>query len=202
MNAYAYGLSNPLTYIDNKGQLANFALQAVWWGLRQAGAAYIRCFGQCLVASATEASIGVLWQYMMGDCEPGFEFSGMAVLAMQSCGYSCLNPRNWGGKRAKASTKSKAYESRANGGGKAAVKKYEVGTFNDLSDRSVKGDKLDIHHAMQKHPAGQIVDGYDPKKAPFMAVPQREHRRIPTIKGPYSGSPRDLLAKDVKDLRN
>ena len=35
-----------------------------------------------------------------------------------------------------------------------------------------------------------------------MAVPQREHRRIPTIKGPYSGSPRDLLAKDVKDFRN
>ncbi len=60
LNAYAYGLSNPLTYIDNNGQLVNFALQAVWWGLRQAGAAYIRCFGQCLVASATEASIGVL----------------------------------------------------------------------------------------------------------------------------------------------
>ena len=117
MNAYAYGLSNPLTYIDNNGQLVNFALQAVWWGLRQAGAAYIRCFGQCLVASATETSIGLLWKYMMGDCEPGFEFSEMAVLAMQNCGYSCLNPRNWGGKRAKASTKSKAYENRAHGVG-------------------------------------------------------------------------------------
>ena len=86
------------------------------------GAAYIRCFGQCLVASATEASIGVLWQYMMGDCEPGFEFSGMAVLAMQSCGYSCLNPRNWGGKRAKASTKSKAYENRAHVAGDESPK--------------------------------------------------------------------------------
>ncbi len=119
LNAYAYGLSNPLTYIDNSGQLENFALQAVWWRLRQAGAAYIRCFGQCLVSSATEATIGELWQYMMGDCEPGFEFSGMAVLAMQNCGYSCLNPRNWGGKRAKTSKKSKAYENRAHGmGGK------------------------------------------------------------------------------------
>ena len=94
--------------------MVNFALQAVWWGLGQAGAAYIRCFGQCLVSSAMEASIGVLWKYMMGDCEPGFEFLGMAVLAMQNCGYSCLNPRNWGGKRAKASTKSKAYEGRGN----------------------------------------------------------------------------------------
>ncbi len=128
MNAYAYELSNPLTYIDNNGQLVNFALQAVWWGLGQAGTADIRCFGQCLVASATEASIGVLWQYMMGDCEPGFEFSEMAVLAMQNCGYSCLNPRNWGGKRAKASTKSKAYESRAHGvgGGNEKVKGTRV----------------------------------------------------------------------------
>ncbi len=51
-----------------------------------------------------------------GGGEPGFEFSGMAVLAMQNCGYSCLNPRNWGGKIAKASTKSRAYESRAHEG--------------------------------------------------------------------------------------
>ena len=56
----AYRLSNLLTYIDNNGQLANFTLQAVWWGLRQAGAAYIRCFGQCLVSSATEASMGTV----------------------------------------------------------------------------------------------------------------------------------------------
>ncbi|MCD9461288.1 hypothetical protein, partial [Marinibactrum halimedae] len=82
------------------------------------------------------------------------------------------------------------------------VKKYEVGTFDDLTTRSVKGDKLDIHHAAQKHPAGQVIDGYDPKTAPSMAVPQREHRRIPTIKGTYSGNPRDLLSKDVRDLRN
>ncbi|MEZ8639217.1 hypothetical protein AB6D55_04550 [Vibrio splendidus] len=66
----------------------------------------------------------------------------------------------------------------------------------------MKGDKLDIHHAVQKHPAGQVMDGYDPKTAPSMAVPQREHRRIPTIKGAYTGNARDLLAKDVKDLRN
>ena len=86
--------------------------------------------------------------------------------------------------------------------GKGEVAKYEVGTFDDLTARSVKGDKLDIHHAAQKHPAGQVIDGYDPKTAPSMAVPQREHRRIPTIKGTYSGNPRDLLTKDVRDLRN
>ena len=53
----------------------------------------------------------VLWQYMMGDCEPGFEFSEMAVGAMQSCGASCLNPINWIGQGRRSSTKARAFES-------------------------------------------------------------------------------------------
>ncbi|NPE50584.1 hypothetical protein E0I03_05230 [Dickeya dadantii] len=81
------------------------------------------------------------------------------------------------------------------------VKKYEVSTYNDLKNRSVSGDELDIHHAMQKHPAGQVVPGYDPKTAPSIAIPKVEHQEIPTMKGPYTGSARDLLAKDIKDLR-
>lgn len=83
----------------------------------------------------------------------------------------------------------------------SVVTKYEVGIFDNLTKRSVVGDKLDIHHAAQKHPAGQVIDGYDPKTAPSIAVPAREHRRIPTIKGEYSGNARDLLAKDIKGLR-
>ena len=59
-----------------------------------------------------EASIGVLWKYMMGDCEPGFEFSGMAVLAMQNCRASCLNPRNWFGKGKKVNIKSRVSNER------------------------------------------------------------------------------------------
>ncbi len=83
----------------------------------------------------------------------------------------------------------------------AGVAKYEVGDSNDLQKRSAVGDKLDIHHATQKHPAGQIIDGYDPKTGPSIALPSREHKRIPTIKGTYSGNARDLLAKDIKDMR-
>ncbi len=83
-----------------------------------------------------------------------------------------------------------------------AVKKYEVGAFDSLTKRSVVADKLDIHHAAQKHPAGQVIDGYDPKNAPSIAIPAREHRRIPTLIGEYRKSARDLLAKDIKDLRN
>jgi hypothetical protein len=82
------------------------------------------------------------------------------------------------------------------------VKKYEVGIFSELVSRSAKGNRLDIHHLVQKHPAGQVLDGYDAKTAPSIAIPQREHRRIPTLKGSYNQSPRDLLAKDVRDLRN
>jgi RHS repeat-associated protein len=84
----------------------------------------------------------------------------------------------------------------------SAVRRYEVGTFDDLVRRSARGDKLDIHHVAQKHPADQIIEGYDPRTAPSIAVPQREHRRIPTVKGNFNGSARDLLAKDARDLRN
>ncbi|ALM52427.1 RHS repeat-associated core domain-containing protein [Halomonas huangheensis] len=79
---------------------------------------------------------------------------------------------------------------------------YEVGAFDDLQSRSQVGDGLDIHHVAQKHPAGQVIPGYDLKTAPSMAVPSAEHRAIPTLRGEYSGSPRELLAKDVRDLRN
>ncbi|EIS3742086.1 hypothetical protein LO908_004554 [Aeromonas hydrophila] len=81
------------------------------------------------------------------------------------------------------------------------MKKYEVGAFNDLKNRSVSGDELDIHHAVQKHPAGQLINGYDPKTAPSIAIPKVEHQQIPTIKKTYNGTPRELLAKDIKDLR-
>jgi hypothetical protein len=86
-------------------------------------------------------------------------------------------------------------------GGKGKVQKYEVGIFDDLQKRSVKGDGLDIHHVAQKHPASQVIPGYDSQFAPSIAVPAREHKRIPTIKGNFTGSARDLLAKDIWDLR-
>lgn len=77
---------------------------------------------------------------------------------------------------------------------------YEVGTVEELKSRS-RGDKIDIHHAPQAKPAGQVIANYDPAKAPGIAVPQGEHQKIPTQKGSYTGTPRDLLAKDVRDLR-
>ncbi|MEN3308588.1 MAG: hypothetical protein V7603_4790 [Micromonosporaceae bacterium] len=80
------------------------------------------------------------------------------------------------------------------------VDPYEVGTFDDLKNRSVAGDQLDIHHLPQKHPAGQVIPGYDPKTAPAIAAPQAEHRQIPTRRGPYTGTGRDLVQGDLADL--
>ena len=87
------------------------------------------------------------------------------------------------------------------GGKKPSVQKYEVGDFDDLQKRSDVGDGLDLHHVPQKHPAGQVIEGYDPKNAPTIAVPSKQHKAIPTKKGEYSGTARDQLAKDSKDLR-
>ncbi|TLS78993.1 hypothetical protein FD720_12230 [Photobacterium damselae subsp. damselae] len=65
---------------------------------------------------------------------------------------------------------------------------------------------LDAHHAGQKAAMRKLVDGYDPKTGPSILVPKVGH----TIKGPNGivsrstkgiDSVRDLLARDVKELR-
>ncbi|AEE51481.1 RHS repeat protein [Haliscomenobacter hydrossis] len=87
------------------------------------------------------------------------------------------------------------------GSNKKAVEKYEIGDYDDLQRRSASGDGLDLHHVPQKKPAGQVVDGYDKKDGPAIALPQKVHKTIPTKKGGYEGTARDQLAKDSKDLR-
>ncbi len=87
-------------------------------------------------------------------------------------------------------------------GTKKAVEKYDVGDYNDLRKRSAPKDDLDLHHVPQKHPAGQVIDGYDPKTGPTIALPKSDHKTIPTKKGTYTGTARDQLAKDAKDLRS
>ena len=84
-------------------------------------------------------------------------------------------------------------------GAGGAVRAYEVGTFNALRSRSAIGDGLDLHHVPQTRPASQVVPGYTRGDAPAIALPRTEHARIP--KGPYSGTPEELLARDVSNLR-
>jgi RHS repeat-associated protein len=80
--------------------------------------------------------------------------------------------------------------------------KYDIGIYSDLKSRSMPGDKLNINHAMQAQPASQVIPNYNYVSAPAIAVPRAEHIRIPTPKkGIYTGSARQLLAKDIRDLR-
>ncbi len=86
---------------------------------------------------------------------------------------------------------------------KNPVQPYEVGFVDDLKTRS-PGDGLDIHHAPQSNPASQVIPGYNSKTAPGIALPEAVHDALngTNLRGPYFGSPRDLLAKTIWDLRN
>jgi len=83
-----------------------------------------------------------------------------------------------------------------------SVRPYEVGRASDLRARSRVGDGLDIHHVGQARPLGQVVPGYSRTTAPAIALPRAEHTAIPAMRGPYTGSARDQLARDVRALRN
>lgn len=81
------------------------------------------------------------------------------------------------------------------------VEPYEVGPYSDLKGRSVPGDGLDIHHVPQAQPAGQTIEGYDKTTGPAIALPQDEHKSIPTDKGDAKRFPQDQLKKDINDLK-
>jgi hypothetical protein len=78
---------------------------------------------------------------------------------------------------------------------------YDVGTYGELLGRSEVGDQLDIHHVPQGRPASQVVPGYSYADAPAIALPAEEHDLIPNQKGTYSGTPEELLTRDIGNLR-
>ena len=86
-------------------------------------------------------------------------------------------------------------------GAGGAVQAYEVGAFNALRSRSAVGDGLDLHHVPQTQPASQVVPGYTRGDAPAIALPRAEHSLIPNLKGQYVGTPEELLARDISNLR-
>ena len=47
-----------------------------------------------------------------------------------------------------------------------------------------------------------LINGYNKKDAPSIALQEEEHWRIPNIKGNYEGTARDLIANDARNLRN
>ena len=85
---------------------------------------------------------------------------------------------------------------------KSGVSAYDVGSFGALKARSLAGDALDIHHVGQTHPFEQLIPGYNRATAPAIALPEAEHRLIPRFSGTTTMAPRDILANDIRNLRN
>lgn len=107
-----------------------------------------------------------------------------------------------GGASVAAKAARETAEVAADLGKKGPTQAFDVGTYSDLKARSEPFDGLQIHHVPQSRPAADAVFGYDRKNALSIAIPDKMHHDIPTQRGPYVGTPRDLLAKDIKDLRN
>lgn len=78
---------------------------------------------------------------------------------------------------------------------------YDVSRFDDLASRSAVGDGLDLHHAGQAHVMEQLVPGYARSTGPAIALPRAEHAAIPNLRGATSLTPRQLLARDIRNLR-
>jgi hypothetical protein len=78
---------------------------------------------------------------------------------------------------------------------------YQVGRYGYLEGQS-RGDGLEVHHAPQYHPLAQAVQGITYRDAPAIVLPYGEHRAIPTLSGPFTGTMQDLLQLTLDDLRN
>lgn len=83
---------------------------------------------------------------------------------------------------------------------KAAL--YQVGLYSEI--KGAKG--LDAHHVGQKSVMKDLVDNYDPNKAPAINVPREGHTksgeigRLSTKINGFSNA-RQLLARDFRELR-
>ena len=85
---------------------------------------------------------------------------------------------------------------------KNATEAYDVGTFQDLTKASEPYDDLQIHHALQDHPAQQLIPGATRNGGPSIALPNAEHAAIPNLKGTVDLTPRQIMARDAWNLRN
>ena len=198
MNLYVYVLNNPVKYVDPEGLAAKTALDYTAKSVDQlVRGNYTN--EVTLLGTGAQIASGFVGLDLPGDIR---DITHDIQNWEWSWGHAGKTALDAVGILPVVGSIKYADEIKALTAPKGSVGKYEVGTFDDLKARSMPGDKLDIHHAAQKHPAAQTVEGYDPKTAPSIAVPSREHRRIPTQKGNYTGNARDLLAKDIRDLRN
>ncbi len=200
LNRYSYSLSNPLKYTDPSGHSPCGGMFGALLGLL----GFSSCAadpGQNVISDPLCVDCGAHGETYL-PCDEECRAYGETYLR---CDVECQahvegydpGPRlDWSEGVDPAPQELQIYASKSG----EPVEPYEVGIVKDLRSRS-KGDKLDVHHAPQQHPAGQPIPGYDGDKAPGIVLPKPEHNVVPTLKGPYTGTPRDLVAKDIRNLR-
>ena len=192
-NWYAYAGGDPMGFVDPSGLGTESVLDAVQTGLSALGMMPI---------------VGAAFDIL----NAGISFvSGQHVAALMNLASAVpgIGDAFAAGKMALAGAKVAAaslgtvplvFGKVGNAG--MRVTPFQVGQFNSLQRMSKVGDDLALHHAGQKHVMKQIIPGYNLKTAPAIAVPTAQHRAIPNYTGKYSGTARDLLARDIWNLRN
>jgi hypothetical protein len=83
----------------------------------------------------------------------------------------------------------------------AGVFPYQVGTYRELKATSLVGDGLEVHHVGQAHAFKQLIPGYSPTTAPAIVLPKDEHLDIPRLRGTIELTARQVLARDIWNLR-
>lgn len=83
-----------------------------------------------------------------------------------------------------------------------AVQAYEFETADALRARFLAGDALDIYHVGQARPLEELIPGYNRATGPAIVIPEQLHRAIPSIRGATNLTPRQILANDIRNLRN
>ena len=96
LNAYAYGLSNPLLYADNNGQLP-ILIPLIANMARFAARKFVGCFVECAIGAGIALTADLVWQSIRGNCEISVLEASSAALG--GCATGCLKPWNWVGSK-------------------------------------------------------------------------------------------------------
>jgi len=62
---------------------------------------------------------------------------------------------------------------------KSGTNPYDQDEAGRLKAKLKSGDNLDLHHVPDKHASIETISGYDPNRAPAVALPKAEHRQMP-----------------------
>ncbi len=186
INLYGYVFNDPLNMTDSGGMAPESSMNYSYaW---DSGPSW----GQGLLQSSINAVPGAYYSGLAQQEYRAGNYASAAVYGGASLADATLGILTFGlSTRASAAIRSTT----------SAVSLYEVGPANALRARSIVGDRLEVHHVMQAHPAQQIIANYDRITAPAIAISRRDHQMIPNLSGQFSGSARDVLARDIRNLR-